>query len=102
MSAAMLNLQANTISEMIHQVIANLVCMFDVKNNHLDEDDPWSDILEATAFVVRSKYYTMLQSTTRKMVFGCDMILNTPFIFLWKDIRRHKKQLIEKNVKTKS
>ena len=46
--------QANSILERIHQVIANLIHKFDLKNNYLDEDDPWSGILVATAFAARS------------------------------------------------
>ena len=31
------------------------------------------------------------------MVFGCEIILNTPFISDWGDIRQSKKELIDKN-----
>ena len=32
--------QDNSILEIIHQVIANLISMFDLQNNYLDEDEP--------------------------------------------------------------
>ena len=32
-----------------------------------------------------------------QLVFGCDMMLNIPFIAIWGAIRRHKQQQIEKN-----
>ena len=54
--------------------------MFDLQNNYLDENDPWSVILAATNFAVRSTYHTTLQSTPGHLVFGCDMILNNPII----------------------
>ena len=54
--------------------------MFDLKNNYLDEDDPWSGISAATNFSVQRMYHTTLQATPGHMVFGRDMILNTPFI----------------------
>ena len=46
------NPQANSILEIINQVVANLVRTFDLQSNYLDEDYPWSDILSATAFAV--------------------------------------------------
>ena len=45
------NAQANSILEIIHQVIANLVRTFDFKKN-LDEGDPWEGILAATSFAI--------------------------------------------------
>ena len=54
------NPQASSILERIYQFVANLVRTFDLQNNYLDEDDPWSGILSATDFVVRSMYHTTL------------------------------------------
>ena len=71
--------------------------MFDLKNNHLDEDDPCSGILAATAFAVRSTYHTTLQATPVQLVFGHDMILNTPFIADWVAIRLRKQKIIDNN-----
>ena len=78
--------------EIIHQVIANLVRMYDLKNNYLDEDDPWSGILEDGGFAVQRTYHTMLQATTGQMVFRHDMILNSSFIADWEAIRTRKKK----------
>ena len=39
--AATANTQANLIIGKIHQLIENLVHMFELKNNYLDKDDPW-------------------------------------------------------------
>ena len=71
--------------------------MYDLQNNYLDEDDPWSGILAATAFVVQSIYHTTLQATPGRLVFGRDMILNTPFLADWEAIRLRKKKIIDKN-----
>ena len=46
------NPQANSILERIHQVIVNLIWTSNLKNNYIDEDDPWSGILATTAFAV--------------------------------------------------
>ena len=45
-------LQVNYKLEQIHQIIAKLVHTFNLKNNYLNEDDPWEGILSATDFLV--------------------------------------------------
>ena len=74
------NTQASYILETIHQVIVNLVCTFDLKSNDLDKDKPWSGIQAVTVFAVHSTYHTTLQAMPGQQVFGCNMILNIPFI----------------------
>ena len=96
-----MNHQENSILERIHQVIENLVCKFDLKNIYLDEDEPWSGILEATSFAVYSTYRTKLQATPGQLVFGHNMVLYTPSISDWEDIRKYKQQIIDKETKMK-
>ena len=57
------NTQTNSILEIIHQVIANLVRTFDLQNNCIYKDDSWSGILAATAFLVQITFHHMLQAT---------------------------------------
>ena len=83
--------------EIIHQVIANLVCTYDLQHNYLDEDEPWSGILAATDFVVQSTYHTTLQATQGHLVFGRDMILNTTLTADWEAIRLRKQKIIDKS-----
>ena len=71
-------MKSNSILGNIHQLIVSLVNTFNLQKSYLDEDDPWSGILEATSFSVQSTYHTMLQAITGQLVFGCDMILNKP------------------------
>ena len=42
-------------------------------------------------------YHTMLQATPVQLVFGCELILNNPFIEYLEYIRRLNQQLIDKN-----
>ena len=91
------NPQANAIVERIHQVIGNMVRTFELRDNYLDDDDPWKGILSAVAFAVRSTYHTTLQKTPGQLVFGRDMILNVQHIANWEYIRNRKQKLIEKN-----
>ena len=95
----MANPWENYILERIYRVIANRVRTLDLQNNYLDEDDPWSGILAATSFEVCIMYHTTLQAISGQLVFGGDMILNTPFIEDWGAIRRLKQQLIDKDNK---
>ena len=75
----------------------NLVHTFDLQHNYLDKDYPWSGILATAAFVVQSTYHTTMQATPGQIVFGCDMILNTPCISYWGAIIIFKKNIIDKN-----
>ena len=42
-------------------------------------------------------YHIIIQATPGQLVFGRDMILNTPFIADWETIRPRNKNLIDKN-----
>ena len=89
--------------ERIHRVIENLVQTFNLENNDLDKDDPWSGILAATVFFVQSTYQTKFLATLGQLVFGRDMMLNNPFVYDLEANRRRKKELIDKvtNLKIK-
>ena len=91
------SLQANAIIERVHQTIGNMIHTFNLEENFLDGNDPWSGILSATAFAVRSTYHTTLRATPGQLVFGRDMILNIQHIANWKAIQDHKQMIINKN-----
>ena len=91
------NLQEKSILELIQQAVVNLIFMFDLKNNFIDEYDPWSGISAATYFASISTYHTMSQATLSQLVFRRDMILNTPFVYEWGDISIRKEELMDKN-----
>ena len=92
------NPQANAIVERVHQTLGNLIRSFELQENpYLDQDDPWSGILAATAFAVRSTYHTTLRATPGQLVFGRDMILNMQYLADWTAIKAHKQDLIHKN-----
>ena len=76
---------------------------FDLQDNYLDKNDPWSGALSATVLAVRGTYHTMLQATPCQVVFGNGMILNTPFIADWEAISLRKQKIIETtNLKIKN
>ena len=95
------NPQANAIMERIHQVIANMVRMFELETNYLDVDDPWKGVLSATAFAVQSTYHTMLKKIPGQLVFGRDMIFNISHVANWELKCQNKLKLIDKSIKFK-
>jgi hypothetical protein len=68
----------------------------------LDDNDPWKEILSATAFAVQSTFHTTLQNTPGQLVFGCDMILNVKHEANWEYIRARKQNIILKNNKAEN
>src|SRR5919112_1401968 len=96
------NPQANAIVERVHQVIGNIIRTFDLEDNYLDEEDPWTGILAATAFAVRSTYHTTLKKTPGQLVFGRDMIFNIQHVANWDFIRHNKQRHIDKNNKAEN
>ena len=91
------NPQANAIVECIHQVIANIVQTFELKNNYLDIEDPWKGVLSATAFAMRSMYHTTLKKTPGQLVFGQDMVFPIKHVVNWEYIWNNKQCLKDKN-----
>jgi hypothetical protein len=95
--ATVRNPQANAILERIHQTLGNIVRTFQVQD--MDLDDPWSGILAATMFALRSTYHTTTQATAAQLVFGRDAILNVQFEADWHLIRARKQAEIARNNK---
>ena len=75
------NHYSNYIIERIHQIIGNIISIFDVFN--IVNKDPWSGILAATMFAVRATYHTTLQTSPMQLVFGRYAILNIKHVHDW-------------------
>ena len=91
------NPQANSIVERVHQTLGNIIRTFKVQETDVDENDPWSGILAATMFAIRSTYHTTLQATPAQLVFGRDAILNVQYKANWTYIKERKQKLINEN-----
>ena len=74
-----------------------MIRTFELQDNYLDEKDPWSGIIQATAFAVRSTYHTTLQKTPAQLVYNRDMILDIEHVANWEYIRQRKQEIINKN-----
>ena len=83
--------------ERAHQTIGHMIRSFQVQNLELDLNDPWSDILAATMFAMRSTVHTTTKSTPAQLVFGRDSILNIQHQADWRMIQKRKQNLINKN-----
>ena len=79
-----INPQSNSIIELIHQTIGNIIRTFYVSN--IVNNYPWSGILAETMFAVRSTYHTILQVSPIQLVFDRDSILNIKLFSDWERI----------------
>jgi hypothetical protein len=70
---------------------------FKIENNYLDEMDPWSGILSATAFAIFSTYHTTLKALPGQLVFERDMMFNIKHVANWHAIRANKQKIIHQN-----
>ena len=52
--------------------------MFDLQDNYLNEDDPWTGIITATDNDVQNLYHTTLNSMTVQLFIGYKMIYVNP------------------------
>ena len=80
------NPQANAILERVHQSIGNIIRTFSFDD--LEEDDPWSGILSATAFAIRETVSTTTEKSPMQLVFGRDAILNIQHTADWNRIKK--------------
>jgi hypothetical protein len=91
------NPQSNATLERTHQTIGNALRTFEVENQPTDESDPWSGILSAAAWAVRSTCHATSQSTPGQSVFGRDMIWDTAHVADWQRVKRREQTLIDEN-----
>ena len=88
------NPQANSIIERVHQVLGNMLRTFELEEQELDSRDPFSSILSAAAYAIRSTYHTTLEATPAELVFGRNMLLPIQFKADWEAIRARRQELI--------
>jgi transposase InsO family protein len=91
------NPQANAVIERIHGVVGDMMRTYKVENINDDDADPFSGIVSAICWAVRSTYHTTLQATPGQLVFGRDMIFNIRHEADWQLIRERKRARTERN-----
>ena len=65
----------NAVLERIHHVIGNLVRTFNISQTQVDKNYPWTGILAAAAFAIRSTTNRKKVYNPGQSVFDRDMIL---------------------------
>ena len=81
---------SNKILEWIQQVLANLVRTFNIQQTYVYENDPWTGILSAAAFVILSTTNNKKGYSPDQLIFGCDIILPIEHRVDWELIRQKK------------
>ena len=56
------------ITEIIHQVLGNIIRSFNLHDTYVDYADPWMGILAAAAFVVQAIYHRTKQKIPVQLV----------------------------------
>ena len=85
---------SNAILEQIHQVLGNLVRIFNIQQNCVDKNYPWTGILAAAAFEICSTTSRQKGYGPGQLIFGRDMILPKKHSVDWKFIRKIKQTQI--------
>ena len=70
------NPQAKSIIEIIHQVLGNLVRIYNLQETYVDEAEPRMGIFVPTDFDVRYTYHSIKDNSPGHLVFVQDMILS--------------------------
>jgi len=91
------NPQSNGIIERVHQVLGDALHTFELEEQDLDETDPWTPFLAATAFAMRSTCHATLGATPAQLVFQRDMILPTKFQADWMRIQQRRQKETDRN-----
>jgi hypothetical protein len=81
----------------MHQTLANALRTFELENQHIDHEDPWTPFLSAAAWAIRSTYHSVLDATPGQVVFGRDMILPIEFQTNWALISQRQRNALTRN-----
>ena len=85
---------SNTVLEQIQQVLGNLVRNFDISQTYVDKNYPWTVILSAAAFPIRSTNSRLKGCSPLQLVFGHDMILPIKYEVDWELMHQRKQAQI--------
>jgi transposase InsO family protein len=94
------NPQTNAILERVHQVLGNMLRMFELQNHSEDElETPGflTGIVANVCYAIRATHHTMLNASPAQVVFGRDMLFPVQYIANWAGIGQRKWQQMEKD-----
>ena len=88
------NPQANSVVERSHLVISNQLRTFDLEGERISVENfktLANDLLQATAWAIRSTVHSTLQRTPGQLVFQRDMVMQLSVSTDWELLRRRKR-----------
>ena len=88
---------SNAIWEQILQVLGNLVRNFNIQQTYVDKNEPWTGILVAAEFTIRSKISRQKGYSPGQLIFGRDMIIQIKHRVDWELIRQKKQMQINRD-----
>ena len=74
---------SNLLLERIHQVLGNLVHIYNITLTYFYEDEPWLVVLAAAEFAIFSTTNRLKGCSTGQLIFFRDMILPIKHIVDW-------------------
>ena len=92
------NPQADTIIEIIYQVLENLVHKYNIQEKYVDDSDSWMGIIAAASFALRSTHHRGKGKSPSHLFFGGDIILPINYEANWWYIREPKQAQIDNYV----
>ena len=88
---------SNVTLEQTQQVLVNLLRNFNINQTYVEEDYPWSGILDAAEFSIRPTTNRLKCYILGQLLFGCDMILLIKYKVDWELIRQKNQTKINKD-----
>jgi hypothetical protein len=93
------NPQGNSTIEKVHATLGNILRTFELENQDLNDNDPWTTFLNSAAWALRSTYHTVLNATPGQVVFGRDMLLPIQYKVDWAQVVQKKHDQVHKDNK---
>jgi hypothetical protein len=86
------NPQANAILERLHQVLGQMICLFELDMAKTITPDDVDVFLDNVAWAIGSTYHTVLKASPAAAIFGCNMLFDIPFIADWNKIGDYRQR----------
>ncbi len=96
------NPQANAISECLHQVLAQMLCIAELNVAKTVTPDDINVFLENAAWAIYSTYHTVFKASPGAAMFRCNMLFNIPFIANWNKIGDYRQRQTDLNMAGKN
>ena len=84
------NPQSNETVEIIHKLLGNLICTYNLNDKYVDDAEPCTGIPGTAVFAVQSTYNQTKQKHPGQLVFGQDMIPPINHLANWRFIHQRK------------